>query len=316
MKHLFGYNEQQIIAHSNPNLCVDCVARCSIKRFDVQMAFDKFEERLHIPSFAVQFSYCERRKAKVVGDKFVNIICRIILINNQPYPFWIICRSPWPTKYDVLVADETRNLVNRPFPYHRIFHVFLSPGDKECVLSVKQFIESLEINVSLVHQVIGKGFNGQAIHCLAVMHLTFCKMNKGGDASPKTEESVHFDSTFSMVEVGPWTKLEAKFYCTAVKGIDHFVNVETVILFVIKFPRLFDEVLREVMVNAPISFLIHFAKSGTWNERESGMVKLALKRCQSGLVSAQTLLRGQLCKAHDHKLVTAAELNLRQLYRI
>ena len=43
MKHLFGYNEQQIIAHSNPNLCVDCVARCSIKRFDVQMAFDKFE---------------------------------------------------------------------------------------------------------------------------------------------------------------------------------------------------------------------------------------------------------------------------------
>ena len=121
MKHLFGYNKQQIIAHSNPNLCVGCVARCSIKRFDVQMAFD---------------------------------------------------------------------------------------------------------------------------------------------------------NTFSMVEVGPWTKLEAKFYCTAVKGIDHF------------------------------------AKSGTWNERESGMVKLALKRCQSGLVSAQTLLRGQLCKAHDHKLVTAAELNL------
>ena len=101
------------------------------------------------------------------------------------------------------------------------------------------------------------------------------KLSIGGDASPKAEESVHFDSTFSMMEVCPRTKLEAKFYCTAVKGIDHFVNVETVILFVIKFPRLFDEVLREVMVNAPISFLIHFAKSGTWNERESGMVKLA-----------------------------------------
>lgn len=135
-------------------------------------------------------------------------------------------------------------------------------------------------------------------------------MNKGGDAPSKTEESVHFDSTFSMVEIGPWTKLEAKFYCAAVKGIDHFVNVETAILFVIKFSRLFDEVLGEVMVNAPILFLIHFAKSGTRNERESGMVKFALKRCQSGLVGAQTLLRGQLCKAHDHKLVTTAELNL------
>ena len=109
MKHLICYNEQQIVTHCNPYLCVDSVARCSIERFDVQIPFDKFEEGLHIPSFAVQFCYCESWEAKIVGDKYVNIICRIILINNQTYPFWIICRSPCPTKFDVQVADEPRD---------------------------------------------------------------------------------------------------------------------------------------------------------------------------------------------------------------
>ena len=309
MKHLFGNDKQQVVTHGNPDLCVDRIARCSIERFDAQMSFYEFEERLHIPSFAVKFSDGKCGEAKVICDKSINIICCIIFINDHAYPLWIIGGCPWAGKHDVLVADKAGCLVNRSFLNHFKFHVALSPGDKECMLPVEQFVEPLEINVSFIHQVIGKGFYWQIIHCLAVMNLAFREMDECGNAAPKVKQRVHFDGTFPMMEIRPWTKFKAEFYRATVKRIDHLINVKTVIVFVIKFSRFFDEILCKVMVNAPVFFLIHFTKGGTWNERESGMVKLSLKRSQSSFIGTQTLLRGQLCKAHHHELVTAAELN-------
>ena len=44
MKHLFGYNKQQVIADGNPNLRKDGILTCSIERFDMQPQLYPFEK--------------------------------------------------------------------------------------------------------------------------------------------------------------------------------------------------------------------------------------------------------------------------------
>jgi hypothetical protein len=69
MKHLLGNDKQQVIAHSNPYLCVDCILGCSVKRLDMQMLLDPFEERLDGPALSVQFSNGNCFKSEVIRQK-------------------------------------------------------------------------------------------------------------------------------------------------------------------------------------------------------------------------------------------------------
>lgn len=98
---------------------------------------------------------------------------------------------------------------------------------------MKLLIKPLEIYVTIVHQVIS--FNGQTIHCLAVMHLAFREMKKSGNVTPETEKRVHLDGTSSVIEVRPRAKFETKFYGTAVKSIDYYFDAKTVVVFVQSF---------------------------------------------------------------------------------
>ena len=73
--------------------------------------FDWAKISLHIPSFAVQFSYCECRKTKVVGDKFVN---------NKTKSVWIDFMLPGGDPD----ADKKMDIYGKTCKYSR-----LDPGD-------------------------------------------------------------------------------------------------------------------------------------------------------------------------------------------
>ena len=309
MEHLFSNDKQQIVTHGNPDLCVNSVTGCSIERLDVQMPFDKLEERLHIPSLTIKFRNSQSRNAKVVGDEGIDVIRRIILINDNAYPLWMVGGRSRPCEYDVLVTDEAGSLVHGPFFNHLRFHVALGSRDKECMLLVEQSVKPLEFHVTLVHQIVSEGFNGKLIHGFGIVHPALCQVDKSGDAAPKIEQYMHLDCTFVVVEISPWAKLETAFDCAAVKGIYHLVNTKTVIILVIEFSCFFNEILCQVVVNAPVLLLVHLAKCGPGNDGQSSMVKLALECGQCCLISSQTLLRCQLGKAHDHELIATTELD-------
>lgn len=65
MKHPLSNHQQKVVAHGNPDLCVDSIVRCSIERLDMQTSFYEFEERFHVPTFAVKFCDGESWKAPV-----------------------------------------------------------------------------------------------------------------------------------------------------------------------------------------------------------------------------------------------------------
>lgn len=118
---------------------------------------------------------------------------------------------------------------------------------------------------------------------------------------------MHLDSTLVMMEVCPRTRFKAALNGTAVKSIGHIANVKTIIDFVIKFPCLFDEVLGAVMKDALVLYLVHICKCRARDKCQARMVKLVFGRRAGCLTGTKTLLVGELCKTHHHKLVTAGE---------
>lgn len=310
MKESLGNNKQQVVAHSNPNLCVNGIACRAIEGLYMKAAFQEFEERLDGPSLAIKFCDCECRKIEIISKKCVNIICCIIFISHHPERLWVPFRGQLACKTDVLVANETGDIINRPFTNDFVLHVALGSGDKESMLLMKQLVESLKVDVAFVHQIIGEGLDRQLIHRLTVMYLTLCQMDECGYATSETEQRVHLKGTFAMMELCPGTQFETQLNRTAVEGIHHLVDIKTIVVVVIKFSCLLDKVLGEIMIDSPVLFLVHLAESRAWNKAQARMIQLLLERCQGSLVRAETLLGGQLCEAHDHELVTTAEPNL------
>lgn len=310
MKHPLGNHQQQVVAHGNPNLCVDSVARCSIERLDMQTSLYEFEERLHVPTFAVKFCDGESRKTEVICNECVNIVCCIILVDHHAYPFRITLRRLESCEHNILITNDTCTLVHRPFCDHLILHVVLCPRDKESMLLVEKIIEPLEVYIAFIHQVVSKSLYRQLIHYLAVVNLAFRKVNEGGYTTSEAKQGMHFEGSLLMMEFCPRTKLEAKLDCTAVESIDHIFYVQTIVVFVIKFSCLLDKVLDQVVVNVPVLGLIQIGKCGAWDKRKTGMVQLTLESCKGCLIGAETLLGSELCEAHHHELVTAGELDL------
>lgn len=297
MKESLGNNKQQVVAHSNPNLCVNGIARRAIEGLYIKAAFQEFEERLDSPSLAIKFCDCECRKIEIISKKCANIICYIIFISHHPERLWVPFRGQLACKTDVLVANETGNIINRPFTNDFVLHVALGSGDKESMLLMKQFVESLKVDVAFVHLVIGEGLDRQLIHRRAVMYLTLCQMDECGYAASETEQRVHLKGTFAMMEFFPGTQFKTQLNRTAVEGIHHLVDIKTIVVVVIKFSCILDKVLGEIMIDSPVLFLVHLAESRAWNKAQAK-------------IRAETLLGGQLCEAHDHELVTTTEPNL------
>ena len=310
MEHLLRNHQQQVVAYGNPDLRIDFISRCSVERLDVQASLYELEERLHVPSFAVKLCNGKRREPGGVSDESVDIICRVVLVDHHAYPFWIIRGCLDACEDDILVTDDARTLVHLPVLYHLILHVVLCPRDEECVLLVEQSIQSLEVYISLIHKVICECLDRQLIHYLAVMYPTFRNMDECRYASPEAEQGVHLDGTLPMVELCPRAQLEAELYGAAVKGIDHIVNVEAIVVFVIKFSRLLHQIHGKVMIDTPVLLLVQVRQRGTGDEGQTRMIQLAFKGCKCCLVSAQALLGCELGETHHHELVTTGVLDL------
>ena len=310
MKHPLGNHQQQVITHGNPNLCVYRIARCSVEGLDVQASFDKFEERLHAPAFAVKFCDGKSWKHEIVCNKRVNIICCIVLIDHHAYPFRIVLRGFEPSEHDVLVTDDASSLIYRALSNNLVLHVILCPCDKESVLLMEQVIESLEVNIAFIHQVICKCLYRQFVHYLAVMYLAFRQVNEGRNATSETQQRMHLEGALAMMEFCPRTKLEAEFDGTAVESIDHIVYIQAIVVFVIKFSCFLDKILCQVVVDTPVFCLIQVGKRRTWNKGKARMVQLTLESRKSRFIGTKTLLGSELRETHHHELVTAGELDL------
>jgi hypothetical protein len=82
------YGYQKIGANGNPNLAMNSVLRCAIKRFDFQMLFDPTKKEFDFPAFLIETGDCSSVYLKVVGQKYKGLVFFSIVELDSPQ----VCR--------------------------------------------------------------------------------------------------------------------------------------------------------------------------------------------------------------------------------
>jgi len=79
-----SYCHQKLGANGNPNLAMNSVLRCAIKRFDFQMLFDPTKKEFDFPAFLVETGDCSSVYLKVVGQKYKGLVFFSIVELDSP----------------------------------------------------------------------------------------------------------------------------------------------------------------------------------------------------------------------------------------
>jgi len=69
MKLFFDDSHEYIGGYGAPDLRLDCVLAGSQKTFDAQVLLDPLEKQFDLSSTLVQGADCQRRQARIVGQK-------------------------------------------------------------------------------------------------------------------------------------------------------------------------------------------------------------------------------------------------------
>ena len=120
---------------------------------------------------------------------------------------------------------------------------------------------------------------------------------------------MHLDCSFPMMKLIPWTNLQTQLNSATVKGIDHFIQVKSKFLSLIRLLCLSYQDLCKVLIDTPILLFIRFCQGGFWHWLDTRTVKVRRTKVKCSLYVSQPGAVSELCKAHYHELVTASKLD-------
>lgn len=306
MIHLQSNNKQQIIADGYPYLRKNCILCCSIELLDMQVLLDPFEERLDSPTLLVEFCNGNCWKDKVISQESIHNVLSIVFICNQSQYVWIFLGSKQTSETDCFIRDNTSLSINLSCLENIVLHIILCSGNKVCMLLLKDSEQPIKIDISVIHKVIGACFDWQHIHSLAIMYIARSKENKVRYTVLNINQSMHFECSFIMMELCPRTKLQTKINGTTVKSIDHVVDVQAVIIILIKGLSSIDKYPCIVLINTPVFLFVHISKSRLWYDFQPRMVQFGVECSKLSFYASKTCTASKLSITHDKKLSTAS----------
>ena len=312
MKHLLGNDQLQVVTDSNPYLCKDRILRRSEERLDMQVLLNPLEERLNLPALPIKFCYSKRINNEVVGQKSVHIVRGKVFIYNHAHHLWIVLGDKLSSEPDTLVADKTCMHIYFPFLHDLKMHVVLRPCDEVCLPEMEEVVESPEVQITLVHQIVGTSFNRQYVKAIHVVDFPLRHPDKGGNRASEIQKRMHLHCTAILLVFCPRAEFQAECYSAAVKGIDHVVNIKSEAILCIERAHLFDKDLSQFRIDMPISELIRLSQSVARNGIANATVIQLMgnsQRIQACLYITQTILISILGQAHDQQLAIAGEVS-------
>ena len=105
--------EQQIIDHGGPDLCHNCIFRCTEEWFDFQILFDPLEEDFDLPARFVQVSDGTCRQIEVVGEKLMYFPGFLIDIGHQTERLRVFFLGFQTGKPDTAVWNDPLSFLKR-----------------------------------------------------------------------------------------------------------------------------------------------------------------------------------------------------------
>ena len=134
------------------------------------MLLDPFEEKFYLQSITIQISDCLCWNDEVVGQEVERFDCFVVVVFDSSQRLRITITGAGPGQEDRLIAPETLGFVNSLGVSSLIQSVSLGPDDEECA-SLIQSIESLEVNISTVHNVKSSWLGNENVKNIDIMKL-------------------------------------------------------------------------------------------------------------------------------------------------
>ncbi len=169
-------------------------------------------------------------------------------------------------------------------------------------------IEPLVIQVSPIHDVEGTCLEDQLIEDIDVVDTGRCHDHHVWNVPAQIQQGVKLDSALGSSELCPWEQRKAKIDGCGVQSIRGLDQVDTQALSVKKILSAFDEDLREIPEDPPVSAFVGVGKGAPGDlVAEPSVIQFPLHGTQACDDVPQTLSIGQLSEDHDHELGIATE---------
>ena len=173
---------QHVNRDRDPDLSSHGVVGVAVKSRDPQVLLDPLEEQLDLPAFSVQLGDAKRREFEVVRDEYQRPVSLGVVERHSPQGSWVIGNALRTGEPYRLIAANTRGSIDRlAFPSGEDV-VFLVACHEECCLQMHA-IESLEVDIRLVHHVERTALDRQLVQHADFVHFSRGNADKRGDVS-------------------------------------------------------------------------------------------------------------------------------------
>lgn len=140
------------------------------------------------------------------------------------------------------------------------------------------------------------------------MNRGLSKADKYRNGSFQVHQGMYFKATLAMMESCPWAQCQTQLNGTAIKSANHFIKVNPNFFSFVQFLSLLYQYIAEVLIDAPILFLVRFCKCRFRHNLKSRPIQVLRTKIKSSLNIPQATAISELCKAHYQKLISAIEL--------
>ena len=223
---MFGDSNKAVSRYGTINLYPDCVFRVTPKGFDVQMLLDPFEKQLHLPTLFIKHCNIFCTDIESIGNIYKRAFEFLGVVHDSAKPARIFLLGLISGKFDSLITDDSVNTLDKVFT---INNLILKPSfltDDKVRIDDVDFIQSDEIKVASVEDVVCIGFVRDIIHRLSIVNVGIGDIDVGRNLSDDIKKRMSLDSTFCAAELCPPEKAETEVNCRGIKSIKLPVKVK------------------------------------------------------------------------------------------
>lgn len=166
-----------------------------------------------------------------------------------------------------------------------------------------RLVQSGEIEIAAIHQVICAGFYHQIVEDIDLVGLAVGDVNEAGDGAAQVEQRVQFDGRFGGTKRCPRIHRQAQIDGRGIEGIYRRFEIHDKRFADIQGARHRNQVLRQIGVDLPGSGRVCQSIAGNRRTAKSHVVQPMCLRAQIDFDFAQRFPIGQLRECHDEELI-------------
>ena len=309
MQTFFDDSDENVSTDRDPYLRLYCILAGAEKGFDTQMLLDPLEEQFDLPALLVKCRDHLWFEREVVGQKN-EALSSLVFDDDAPQRRRIVLARIEKRQHARLVADDiARRSIDRMRVTAFELGIAFGSSDKEGV-HYMQPIQSGEIQIAAIHQVIRAWFYHQIVEDIDLVGLAVGDVNEAGDRAAQVEQRMQFDGRFGGSKRCPRIHRQTQIDGGGVEGIDRCIEIHAKRLAGVQRARQRNQVLRQIGVDLPGACRIRIGQRIAGNRRTAkSQVVQPMRLCtQIDFDIAQRFPIGQLRECHSEELIQTREI--------